>query len=92
MKNKISLGHHSKLKSTLSNCGHEKIEGLCDSYDEIYYRGNGGVLARVRSLDKAKEELHPVDELSCGDNDVTISTFAKIRVLFLKMAKDVAGM
>lgn len=39
---------------------------------ELYYRGNRGVLARAISKTEAKTKLERVQDLCCGDNDISL--------------------
>lgn len=39
---------------------------------ELYHRGTGGVLIRALSQTEAKDELHQIHDLLCGENEIIL--------------------
>lgn len=56
--------------------------------NELYYRGNEGILARCLSLVNVKGELHLVHELSSGNNDVSLNSEYRGGYYWPNIAKD----
>lgn len=61
-----------KFSQPSSSAAARELKDFVLRNGELYYRGSGGVLARVISKEQGKAEMDHVHNLCCGDNDISL--------------------